>query len=188
MTPKKRSLKKNLAQKMEEYPDAELYFSDEARFGTHSNIGHGWFPTGSRTTVKIKVGYQNFYIYGAVNPILGKHFELLLPRANTVCMNVFLEEFSKTLDGKKCIFVLDGAGWHKSKDLIIPSNLIIMFLPPYSPELNPIERLWLYIKQGTIRNQIYHTIKSLEDAVCEFVNDLKDAEVVSICKYGYMSS
>ncbi len=63
-----KSLKKNLAQKIKEDSSAEILFFDEARFGTHSKLGHGWYPKGSRTAIKVKLGYKNFYIYGAANP------------------------------------------------------------------------------------------------------------------------
>ncbi len=59
-------------------------------------------------------------------------------------MNIFIQELVKDFGDQKIILVLDGAGWHKSKDLLIPDNMTLVFLPPYSPELNPIERLWLY--------------------------------------------
>jgi transposase len=138
--------------------------------------------------MKVKVGYKNFYLYGAVNPKTGDHFELILPRADTQCMNIFLDEMAKNLGDKKVIFVMDGAGWHKSNDLNIPSNFTIIFLPPYSPELNPVERFWLHIKQNTIKNSIYYTLKALEDRVCDFVNQLNSNEVASICRADYMFS
>ncbi len=80
---------------------------------------------------------------------------------------------------------MDGAGWHKSKDLIVPKNITIKILPPYCPELNPVERLWLHIKQNTIRNKIYENLSSLEDVVCDFIKNLKMDEIKQICNYGY---
>jgi transposase len=187
VTPK-RSLKKNLAQKIKQNESAELLFFDEARFGTHSNLGYGWYPKGSRTAVKVKLGYKNFYVYGAANPLTGANFHLLLPKANTECMNIFIRELIKEFGGKKIILVLDGAGWHKSKNLEIPENITIVFLPPYSPELNPIERLWLHIKHHTIRNRIYDTLNDLEEAVCNFIKNLKSQTVESICRINYLFS
>lgn len=183
-----RSLKKNLVVLIKSNPEAEIFFFDEARFGTHSNLGHGWFPKGTRTTVKVKIGYQNFYLYGAASPISGEHFELILPSANTECMNIFFQEMSLAIGDRKIIFIMDGAGWHKSKGLIVPPNIIIIFLPPYSPELNPVERLWLYIKQNTIKNKIYHTLKSLEETVSNFIVNIKPIEIISICRENYMFS
>lgn len=163
-----------------------MFFFDEARFGTHSNVGHGWFRTGTRSTVKAKIGYKNFYLYGAANPASGEHFELILPAVNTACMNIYLEEFAKTLGDRKAIVIMDGAGWHKAKGLIVPNNIEIVYLPPYSPELNPVERLWLYIKQGLIKNRIYETLNALENAVANFITNLEMATVASICSASYL--
>ena len=175
------SLKKNLATKEKKH----LFFFDESKFGTHSKIGHGWFKKGKRTSVKIKLGFQNFYIYSAVNPTSGESFTLKLPRVDTVCMNVFLKELSGELNGAEINLVMDGAGWHKSKDLVVPENITIIILPPYSPELNPVERLWLYIKQNTIRSKIYENIASLEDAVCDFIKTLEIDQIKQVCSFGY---
>lgn len=92
---------------------------------------------------------------------------------------------SKHLGNEEIILVMDGAGWHKSKDLSVPWNIQIMYLPPYCPELNPVERLWHYIKSHTIKNKIYDNFKILENAICEYVKNL-DAEIIkSVCSYGY---
>ncbi len=183
-----KSFKKNLAQKIKDNLSAEILFFDEARFGTHSKLGHGWYPKGSRTAVKVKLGYKNFYVYGVANPWTGRHFSLLLPKVNANCMNIFIQELVRDFGDKKIILVLDGAGWHKSKDLLIPDNITLVFLPPYSPELNPIERLWLHIKHHTIRNRIYNALSDLEDTVCDFINSLNLEVVGSICNINYLSS
>ncbi len=83
---------------------------------------------------------------------------------------------------------MDGAGWHKSKGLRIPETIKIMFLPPYSPELNPIERLWGYIKSHLIRNKVYETLEALEDAVCSFMQTLLDEKIQKICSINYLTS
>ena len=180
-----KSLKKNLREKIKENPSRELYFFDESRFGTHSKIGHGWFPKGSRTTAPVKLGFQNFYVYSAISPKSGKDHTLLMPYVNTTCMNVFLAHMAEELGGREIFFVMDGAGWHKSKDLKIPKNIEIIYLPPYSPELNPVERLWLYIKQNTIKNRIYENISLLEDSICDFIKNLKIEQLKQICNYNY---
>ena len=116
---------------------------DESRFGTHSKIGHGWFVKGQRTEVRVKLGFQNFYLYGAVSPVSGESFNYIIPGCNTECMNFFLKELSGEFSNEQLILIMDGAGWHKSSTLVIPSNIKIIHLPPYCPELNPIERLSL---------------------------------------------
>jgi transposase len=95
-------------------------------------------------------------------------------------------ELAKEFGDRKVILVVDGAGWHKSKGLMVPNNIELAYLPPYSPELNPIEKLWLYIKRATIRNKIYDTIDDLENAICDFINSLSQTIVWSVCKLNYL--
>ena len=104
-----------------------------------------------------------------------------MPNVDTDCMNVFLEELSEEIK-EDFILIMDGAGWHKSKDLIVPKNIQIVLLPPYCPELNPVERLWKFIKDNTIKNKVFETLKSLEENVCEFVKNLTDEVVFGVCR------
>lgn len=161
-------------------------FFDESRFGTHSKIGHGWFKKGTRTSVSVKLGFQNFYLYSSVNPFDGTSCTLFLPMVNTDCMNIFLQELSRQNQGSKILLVMDGAGWHKSRQLQIPENIEILYLPPYSPELNPVERLWQYIKNNTIVNRVYESLDALEEAVYEFVIKLKQDKFKTVCSCNYL--
>ena len=181
-------LKKNLANEIAANPEAELFFFDESRFGTHSKLGHAWFITGERSRIDVKLGFQNFYLYGAVNHNSGDSFNLLMPSVDTNSMNLFLEEFAKEIGNKKVIMVMDGAGWHKSKDLKTPNNIKLIFLPPYSPELNPIERLWLYIKQNVIKNKFYESIDLLEDALCKFICAMTNEVIKKVCAVNYLGN
>jgi transposase len=99
-------------------------------------------------------------------------------------MNIFLGELSRKTK-EDLILIMDGAGWHKSKNLIVPQNIQIVLLPPYCPELNPVERLWRYIKDNVIRNRVFETLLELEMAVCEFVKNLSAEVVRGICGYNY---
>ena len=100
-------------------------FSGVSRFGTHSKIGRGWFSKGLRTSVPVKLGFKNFYVYSSVNVCTGDDFSFIMPNVDTKCMNVFLNEMSKNLKDKDAICVIDGASWHKSKALIIPTNRLL---------------------------------------------------------------
>lgn len=166
---------------MQSNPTKELFFLDEARFGTHSKLGHGWFSKGTRTLMKVKLGFQNFYVFSAVNVKSGQDFSYVMPAVNTQTMNEFLAILSRELGEKHAIVVMDCAGWHKSKDLKIPENIEIIYLPPYSPELNPVEKLWQYIKSHTIKNRIYETLQDLEDIICQFIRDLNPALIAKTC-------
>ena len=177
--------KKNLKTQMSEQPHRLLYFFDESRFGTHSKLGHGWFEKGKRSAVQIKLGFKNFYIYSAVSPKDGDSFSLIAPYVNTDIMNIYLDKLSEHLGKKTALVVMDGASWHRSKMLKAPSNINILLLPPYSPELNPVERLWHYAKSKLIKNQIYESLEELEDKVCAFLCALDEATIQSVCNFNY---
>ena len=125
-------------------------------------------------------------MYSAVNPDNGDDLSLIVPNVNTTCMNIFLQHMSWHLKGKKAIMVMDCAGWHKSQSLVVPPNITIVYLPPYSPELNPVERFWEHIKQNTIKNRVYNTLDALETAVSCFIKGLEPSVVASICNVSYL--
>lgn len=135
----------------------------------------------------VKQGFANFYLYSAIDPESGDFFTLEIPYVNTNCMNIFLLEMSKEYADEKIILVMDGAGWHKAKNLQVPDNIEIIILPPYSPELNPVERFWQHIKQNTIKNQIYTSIKELKNSLQKFLNSITKETVKSLCAVSYIS-
>lgn len=165
--------------------ETELYFFDESRFGTHSNVGHGWFEKGRRTALSYNMGYKNFYLYSSVNPLNGNNFSLILPNVDTINFNVFLEEFAKTLD-KNAIIVVDGASWHRSKALNVPKNIEIIIQPPYSPEINPVEKLWQYIKRHTIKNKLFTNLEIIEEALCQILKSMTQDHFRKICNVKYI--
>jgi len=136
--------------------------------------------------VKVKQGYENFYVYSAVASRTGDQFSLLLPFVNTEMMQIYLEEFSKSLGQEKAILIMDQAGWHKSKDLVAPANIEIWLLPPYSPELNPVERLWKHIKQNVLHNRLYDTLKQLEKAVLDYFDIIDEQLLIKLCACSYI--
>jgi transposase len=134
----------------------------------------------------VKLGFKNFYLYSAVAPRTGEHFTLQISHVDTVCMKVYLRELSEAFIDESLLLVLDGACWHKAKELEIPSNIELYFLPAYSPELNPVETLWQHVKRYTIRNKVYKELSDLEDAVHCFYNQISTSEFKSICAANYL--
>lgn len=110
-----------------------------------------------------------------------------MPNVDVDWMNKFLEEFSSNLKSKRAILVMDQAGWHKSSSLIIPQNIKIIYLSPYSPELNPAEKFWQFIKDNILKNVIYDTLTALEEKLCAFINDITTKQIMSVCKVSYMT-
>jgi transposase len=169
-------------------PDKEIFYFDESRFGTHSKIGHAWFKTGTRPRVKVKLGFKNFYLYCAVNPKTGEEFTLILPNVNKEWMKIFMTEFYKKYKDRNIIMIMDGAGWHKDFKYLLKEtqNIEIILQPSYSPELNPVERLWQYVKNHTIKNKIYESLDDLENEICKFMNDkINNNLIKTICRVNY---
>lgn len=101
-------------------------------------------------------------------------------------MNLYLEELNKYFKNRKLIIIMDNAGWHKSKSLKIPENIEIIFLPPYSPELNPIERLWKHIKKTSIHNILFQQIDELIKVVCKSIKKCSVDFIKQICACNYI--
>ena len=107
--------------------DRIILFTDEARFCAHSKHAHEWFLIGLRSSVKVKHGFKNCYVYGEVEPSSGEMFSLMLPEVNTELMNLFLQEMSGCYKDEKIVLVIDGAGLHKSKNSLCQKTLLYCF-------------------------------------------------------------
>ena len=107
------------------------------------------------------------YLFGAVCPERDAAFGLVLPIVSTSAMQAFLDQLSLQVAlGAHALVVMDRAGWHCANDLVVPANLTPVFLPPYSPELNSIERLWLYLKERFLSHRLWPDYDTIVDAVC----------------------
>jgi len=112
---------------------------------------------------KAMVTQEYTYAYAAVSPVDGVLDTLILPSVNGSCMEIFLQEVSGRHSHENILMVLDGAGWHKNQTIPLPSNLRLLFLPPYSPELNPVEHLWDDLREKSFRNRVFDSIDALEN-------------------------
>ena len=145
-----------------------------------------WAEKGKPLEIKVKQGYKNFYIYSSVSPHSGDSFSLFMPEVNTDMMNVYLKELFKSFPDKKLMLIMDQAPWHQSNNLIVPENIAIKFLPPYSPELNPIEKLWWWLRKERIHNKVFKTLNAIMDSLeLEFRNLTPDI-LSSLCRCSYL--
>jgi len=156
-----------------------LMFQDEARFGRISDHRRCWCPAPERSICLSQVSQENTYAYGAVSFPDGQFESLVLPHCDTDCMQVFLEEVSSRHLEEKILMVTDRAGWHKSKSLNIPGNIRLCFLPPYSPELNPVEHIWDELKEKGFHNRVFSSLGALEDHLVYELRKLEDAPEVT---------
>jgi transposase len=148
------------------HPDKEvrLYFEDEARFGQQGTITRVWAPKGSRPRAVRQTRYTFLFVLVAVCVSTGEASALIMPELNAEVVNLFLEQFSRELPaGVHAVLIWDGAGYHVSADLKVPSNVSLILLPPYSPELNPVENLWHFLRAHHWSNRPYRDYKDLEN-------------------------
>ena len=145
----------------------ELWFQDEARIGQKNSLTRVWGPTGSRPAAPKDLGFASTYVFGAVCPAEGKAAGLIMPICNTLAMNHHLREISSQVAADAhAVVILDGAAWHKSQGLVVPDNITLLALPPYSPELNPVERIWHYLRSHWLANSVFPSLAAIMDA-CE---------------------
>jgi transposase len=165
---------------------------DEARFGQQGTLTKMWAPKGSRPTAVKQTRYEWVYLYAAVEPSSGESTALLAPQVNVGTMNVFLRMLSEDIvqTGSRhdaAMVIMDQAGWHVSKRLIVPRNIRLVLLPPYSPELNPVENLWHWIKSHHTSNRAFADYDDLLDRVGSAWRTLTKRRLRSVCRCNYLT-
>jgi transposase len=154
---------------------------DEARFGQKGRVCHRWFTRGQRPPGLCDQRYTWTHLFAAVRPATGDSFALVLPQVSTAAMKTFLAPFAATLaEDEHGVMVLDRAGWHTTKKLDIPSNLTLVWLPPYSPQLNPVERVWLYLRERHLSHRLLDTYDAVVDALCHALTALTAERIRSL--------
>lgn len=164
-----------------------VFFMDEARFGQQGTITEVWAPRGSRPRAVRQTRYEWVYLYAAVEPATGESAALVAPNVDTGTMNQFL----KILDAERkpdehIVLILDRAGWHKSRRLQMPDGITGLLLPSYSPELNPVENLWHYLRSHYLANRTYETYDDLLNAGTDAYRRLTTEVVKSVCSCPYL--
>ena len=189
----KKVLPEAIRQLKKHFPDkvVQLWFQDEARIGQQGTISRVWADTDSCPRAIRQTNYQWTYLFGSVCPETGDCHGWRMPYANTLIMNLYLKDFAKQLPKDiHALMIMDGAGWHKSKELKIPGNVSILLLPPYSPELNPAELIWRQLRQRKLSNRLYPTIDDLEAAVDDawlWISNQQD-ELSNLCLFPWIES
>ena len=134
---------------------------------------HRWWRRGERAPGTRQIGYQWAYIFSAVRPDTGDDVTLVMPSVNAKVMDLFLAHFADTLDqDAHAVMMCDSAGWHDERALTVPDNVTLALLPPYSPELNPVERVWLYLRERFLSLRVLDDTEAIIDACCQAWIDL----------------
>ena len=163
-----------------------ILFQDEARFGLISTLKTMWAKRGKPLNMPIQLKHEWFYIYSAVCPQTGEKFTCFLPRVDTEVMNIYLHELSNTYPDMEMLLILDRAPWHRSKKLDVPDNIRLELLPPYSPKLNPVERLWKWLRQEATHNRIFESLDEMENRIEEEYLKIDLEMIKSLCNCNYL--
>lgn len=161
-----------------------LWCQDESRFGLLPRPAHRITSFGVKPVVQVAQKYEWLWLYGAVEIGTGCSFMAEFGGLNTDCFQAYLNEFAKSFPDEHHIFILDGAQAHRTKRLIWPQNVTPLFLPPYCPELNPVERLWQAFKRAL--DPTTADIEHLRSQTDHLVRSLDQQELASLVSYPYL--
>ena len=155
-------------------------FADEAGFGRISDPANCWAPPKTRPAVPFQRIRQYKTVYGAVSPFDGESHYVVLDKSNTANMTVFLKSLSERFPNDLILLCVDNASWHKSKGLKVPKNIVRFFLPPRTPEMNPIETMWREIRKLGFKNKAFVSIDAVVSKFKEVVSNMTKETVKSV--------
>jgi transposase len=160
-------------------------FQDEARFGRINDPRRCWAPKGFRPEVGLQIVREYTYAFGAVSPHDGTLDSLVLPVVTAEAMSIFLEEVARRHPEEFIMMFLDGAGWHRAHDLVVPENMRLEALPPYSPQLNPVEHIWEEIREKWFANEVFDSLDAVEDRLVEALVALENNRALVASTTGF---
>jgi transposase len=168
----------------------QLWCEDEARIGQKGRTCRRWYERGVRPPGLADKRFESLYLFAACRPGTDQAFALALPEATTTAMSLFLAAFAERLapGTHAVLLLLDQAGWHGARRLVVPANLTLLPLPAYSPELNPVERVWLYLRERFLSHRVLESYKAVLDAACRAWNALaaETGRLASLTAYSYL--
>jgi transposase len=167
----------------------KLFFQDEARFGRIDNVCSCWVPFKQRARVGNQIIRKYTYAYSTICPETGESYSLILPYANTDCMDIFMQGVSDEFRNYRIIMGMDRASWHTGDKVKKWDNIVPLFQPAYSPELNPVENLWHYIREsGKFKNTTFESMEAVEKQLSEELRNLDRKTVKSISLFHWINS
>ena len=156
-----------------------LYFQDESRFGLKTHIGKCLTARGLKPVVKYQHKFANTYLYGAYSPINGDSFVYEIENLGKDIFHQYLQKMSEHKPHEYKIVVIDNAGFHSTKNIELPKNICLLAIPTYTPELNPCEKIWQYIKDR-YKNKTFETMQLLKLWLHKQVKNMTAQTIVSI--------
>lgn len=164
------------------YDSVNLYFQDESRFGLMTKQKRVLVSKGVKAIGKYQHSYKWLWLWGCFSPINGQSFYWETPLVSNTIFEGFLKDFSDQNPRELKIIIIDNAGFHACQNICIPENIRLIRIPPYSPELNPAEKVWQWIKDK-VAMKFFENIESLQNKITEIVNQLNPELIKSITGY-----
>lgn len=169
------------------FENFNIYFQDETRLGLITKQKKILSIKGKCPIGKYKHSYKYFWLWGSFSPMTGDSHYVISQGVSKDMFIEYLKDFSKQNPKELKIIVIDNAGFHSTKDIKLPDNIVLLPIPPYSPELNPAERVWQEIKSKTAM-KIYDTLDSLESKVIGIINSFTNNDIKSLTNYPFIQS
>lgn len=163
---------------------------DEARIGQKGRTCHRWYEKGERPPGRVDQRFASAWLYAAIRPKTGEDVTLALPTVSAEVMDVFLAHFGQSLAaGVHALVVLDQAGWHDVRALQVPANITLVPLPSYSPALNPVERIWLYVRERFLSHRLHLDQDAVLEAACAAWRRLvsETGRLKTLCAYPWIA-
>lgn len=162
-----------LARYVAALPKTRLLFADEAWWGLTTEVGKVW-ARGPRPVLAVSGGRSWTPVMAAAEPATGTLHSLIAGRFDHRWLGLFLAQLAAAYPGERVVLVVDNAGWHTARDLVVPATIILRSLPAHAPELNPVEQVWQWVRGHHTRGELFRTRDDLLAALCRGLNELAD--------------
>ena len=162
-----------------------LYFGDESRFGLFTRNGKALTAKSVKPICPFQQVFESTWLFGAFSPLDGSRYLMEFPYCNSANFQIFMDEFSEYRSDEFKLLTLDNGAFHKAKQLRVPENTALLFLPKYSPELNPAEKIWAKFKRD-FSNRLFTSMDQLSDYLYDLCRSLAVKDVRSICAFDYI--
>lgn len=167
----------------------KIFFEDEAKFGRMNHVRKCWVGQRDRAVVKKQLIREYLYAFTTVCPETGETCSIISPYCNTDAMNALLVETHLEFPNYRILMIMDSAGWHTTKNLILPENISLLPLPAYSPQLNPTEHIWDYIReQKNFNNYTFNSLDDLDKHLGNVLSEICDEREIikSMCEFEWI--
>ena len=161
-----------------------LFFEDESRFDLHTVERRRITAEGIKPKAIHQMEFEYYYLFGVIEPLTGENFLLELPTLNSETFQVFRNAFAQQYPDSPNGMIMDRGTFHMAKKLNIPKNMIFLFLPPYSPELNPIERYWKHLKDQ-IAWKLFEDLQKLKDHVASLICETTNEQIQRLTQFPF---